>query len=85
MKDHSSDEDEPFSLTIQDPGQENRKGYFVSRGKLIVCVVIVVCLLIVVAVLTATFSWFAGKSSHQQGKVDLKILEVFINAVRLII
>lgn len=64
----SSDADESYSLAVHDSqGQpfKNRKGYFISKGKLTVVVVALICLIVVVGVLSAVFSWYAGVGSRQ--------------------
>ena len=60
--------DESYSLAIHDSQQQpfvKRKGYFISKGKLIVVVVALICLIVVVGVLSAAFSWKAGAASRQ--------------------
>ena len=65
----SSDADESYSLAVHDSSHQqplnNRKGYFISKGKLTVAVVALICLIVIVAVLSAVFSWYAGVASRQ--------------------
>ena len=57
--------EENSSLTFQD-SPRHKKGYFISKGQLIVCLVAVICLIIIIAVLSATFSWYAAKNDNDR-------------------